>query len=248
VSRVVLITGVSQGIGRATAQAFLSRGWDVVGVDRIAGENAGELSLFIEADLSRPDAAAVAKGAFEKKYGGLDALVNNAAVQVCRTIEETSLEEWEATMSVNVRAPFLLMKEMLPLMKGRDSSVVNICSVHAVGTSPGMAAYVASKGALAALTRAAALEFAPSGVRVNAVFPGAVDTLMLEEGMERSGKGRSLAEMKEDLAGRHPLGRIGRPEEIGKAVVFLAGKESSSFVTGQALVVDGGALAKLSTE
>jgi NAD(P)-dependent dehydrogenase (short-subunit alcohol dehydrogenase family) len=248
VKNVVLITGVSHGIGRATAEIFRSRGWDVVGVDKIESENAAELALFIKADLSSLDTAARIKREVESEYGRLDALVNNAAVQICRPFQDTSLEVWEDTMAVNVRGAFLLMREMLDLMKGCHASIVNVCSVHAVGTSPGMAAYVASKGSLAALTRAAAVEFAEFGVRVNAVHPGAIDTLMLEDGMKRGREGQNTDETKKSLAARHPLGRIGRPEDVGHAIMFLSDREVSSFITGQVLIVDGGALAKLSTE
>ena len=126
-------------------------------------------------------------------------------------------------------------------------AVVNVASVHAFATSAGAAPYAASKGAIVALTRAAALEWAPD-VRVNAVAPGAVDTGMLRQGVQRWAPPEAVDAELERLAARIPLGRIGRPEEIAEAILFLADGRRSSFITGQVLVADGGALARLSTE
>jgi NAD(P)-dependent dehydrogenase (short-subunit alcohol dehydrogenase family) len=145
-----------------------------------------------------------------------------------------------------LRSVFLSAKAGFPWLKAAGGCIVNVASVHALATSVDIAAYAASKGGLAALTRAMALEFGPVGIRVNAILPGAVDTPMLKEGLERSGTEPEAARQR--LEGRTPLGRIARPEEIAQAILFLASAERSSFISGECLVADGGALARLSTE
>ena len=142
--------------------------------------------------------------------------------------------------------PLYNEEETLPLLRERRGAVVNVASVHAIATSAGLAAYAASKGAVVALTRAAALELAPEGIRVNAVLPGAIDTQMLRDGLSRGGP--DIDAGMAALAERTPLGRIGRPQDVAEAVLFLADASRSSFITGQTLVVDGGATARLSTE
>jgi NAD(P)-dependent dehydrogenase (short-subunit alcohol dehydrogenase family) len=180
----------------------------------------------------------------------LDALVNNAAVQIAKPLLETSVEEWDAVMVSNLRAVFLAVKLAHPLMRtsGRGA-IVNVSSVHAVATSAHIASYAASKGGLLALSRAMAIEFAPDQIRVNAILPGAVDTPMLRAGLSRGhvGKG-SIPDRLENLASKTVIGRVGKPEEIAHAIYFLADETQSSFMTGQALIVDGGATARLSTE
>ena len=135
------------------------------------------------------------------------------------------------------------------LVAAGESAIVNVSSVHAIQTSTNISAYAASKGGILALTRAMAIEFAPNNIRVNAVLPGAVDTPMLRSGLDRGQhSGSSMTDRLDNLARKTVNGRIGQPFEIAQAVYFLAGGETSSFMTGQALVVDGGATARLSTE
>ncbi len=247
----VLITGVAGGIGSATARAFSDAGYIVYGVDRNRRDDLRGVDTFIQADIAdeadtrRIFAQVAADG------GKLDVLVNNAAVQIAKPLVDTTPEEWDQVMNSNLRAVYLAIRQAHPLMvgEGRKGSIVNISSVHAVQTSANIAAYAASKGALLALTRALAIEFAPQNIRVNAVLPGAVDTHMLRAGLGRGHVGHGAVEEKlEALASRTVMGRIGHPDEIAQAIVFLADNERASFVTGQALVVDGGATARLSTE
>jgi NAD(P)-dependent dehydrogenase (short-subunit alcohol dehydrogenase family) len=247
--RVVLITGVAGGIGAATAQVFAEAGWHVVGVDRQPVEKLPGVDHFIQADISEPDAPEQIFGAVEANEGRLDALVNNAAMQICKRLVDTTPEEWDATMASNIRSVYLSVRQAYPLLKKQGGAIVNVSSVHAVATSVGIAAYAASKGALLALTRALALELGPDNIRVNAVLPGAVDTPMLHAGLSRGHlAGTGVEELVRGLGKKHVLGRVGRPEEIGQAILFLADSQRSSFMTGQALVVDGGATARLSTE
>ena len=152
-------------------------------------------------------------------------------------------------MACNVRSIFLSVQKALPLLTRSGGAIVNVSSVHAVATSVGIAAYAASKGALLALTRAMALEFGESGIRANAVLPGAVDTPMLHAGLSRGHlSGDNVRQLVRGLGKKHVMGRVGQPKEIGQTILFLADNDRSSFMTGQALVVDGGATARLSTE
>jgi NAD(P)-dependent dehydrogenase (short-subunit alcohol dehydrogenase family) len=189
---------------------------------------------------------------FEKAHAftdSLDALINNAALQVAKPLIETTVEEWDAVMHANLRSVFLGVKLAYPLLKIGGGAVVNVSSVHAIQTSANIAAYAASKGGMLALTRAMAIEFAPDDIRVNAILPGAVDTPMLRAGLGRGHVGHGdMQERLDNLARKTVNGRVGRPAEIAHAIYFLADNEQSSFMTGQALVVDGGATARLSTE
>jgi NAD(P)-dependent dehydrogenase (short-subunit alcohol dehydrogenase family) len=152
-------------------------------------------------------------------------------------------------LNANLRSIFLTAKAAYPLLKPAKGAIVNISSVHALATSNDIASYAASKGGILALTRAMALEFSHDGIRVNAVLPGAVDTPMLRDGLQRDQAGEGSVDQRlAALAERTALGRVGQPEEIGRAILFLADPTQSSFITGQALVVDGGATARLSTE
>ena len=243
-TRVVLITGSSGGIGSASVRAFADAGWLTIGIDCIAPGDC-KPDRFVQVDLAAPDAEQRVMAAVDD-LPQLDALVNNAALQIARPLLQLTAEDWLRTFDVNVRAAAMLTSAFAGRAGPQGGAVVNVASVHAVATSPGMAAYVASKGALVALTRACALELAPRGVRVNAVLPGAVNTHMLAEGLARAGE--ATQEAMASLAARTPLGRVGRPEEIAQAVLFLADASRSSFITGQTLVVDGGATARLSTE
>lgn len=245
--RVVVITGSAGGIGAASVALFRQERWKVVAVDRAKGGPDADLRLradvAVVGDLDRVIAEV------EGTYGRLDALVNNAAEQICKSACDTTPEEWDRVMHVNVRAAYVAAVRALPLLRGRAGSVVNVASIHALATSPGMSAYAASKGALVALTRSLALEFAADGVRVNAVLPGATDTPMLAAGLERATLGGgSRVSAQERLTARTPLGRIGQPDEIARSIYFMADAKWSSFITGATLVVDGGAYSRLSTE
>ncbi|MFQ5615939.1 MAG: SDR family NAD(P)-dependent oxidoreductase [Anaerolineales bacterium] len=251
-SKIVVITGASGGIGRATVHLFAQKGWRVIGVDRTPfGDNFFEDGLFIRGDITDPaglgsvfDQCRIFSG------GALHALVNNAAIQIAKPILETTVEEWDAVMTANLRSVFMGVKLAHPLLKASsEGAVINVSSVHAIATSANIAAYAASKGGLLALTRAMAIEFAPDGIRVNAILPGAVNTQMLRAGLARDHAGTgSLEERLENLARNTVSGRVGTPEEIARAIYFLADHTQSSFMTGQTLIVDGGATARLSTE
>ena len=234
--KAVLITGASGGIGRALCSAFLSAGWRVVATDA-PGRTSPEGTVSVPCCLASYAADARVRDEFRglviDALGGspLSAIVNNAAVQHCGSTAEVVASEWQATMAVNVGAPFLLVQSFLGPLESARGSVVQITSIHATQTKPGFVAYATSKAALAGLTRALAVDLG-GRVRVNAIAPAAISTPMLEAGFE----GRS--ESRAELDRFHPAGRIGRPDEVARAAVWLA-SEDSGFLTGATLAVDG---------
>lgn len=248
---VVLITGAAGGIGKATVNEFHDHAWSVVGVDRSDyGEPFPTPGLFIRADISNPSDISVIYKKAQAFSDHLNAVVNNAAVQVSKPLIDTSPEEWDMVMASNLRSVFLGAKLAHPLLKAAGGgAIVNVSSVHAIATSKDIAAYAASKGGLLALTRSMAIEFAADDIRVNAILPGAVDTPMLRAGMQRGHVGgKTVLDRLENLARKTVNGRVGQPTEIASCIYFLADETQSSFMTGQAMIVDGGATARLSTE
>ena len=250
-SRTALVTGAAGGIGRAVVDLFAANSWQVIGVDRAQfGDGFPESGIFIQSDISVGENMETIFKEARRFTGTLDALINNAALQVAKPLLETSVEEWDAVMASNLRSVFLGTKLAHPLLKNSGAgAIVNVSSVHAVATSADIAAYAASKGGMLAFTRAIAIEFAPDDIRVNAILPGAVDTPMLRAGLGRGHvSGSDVLQRLDNLARKTVSGKIGTPEEIARAIYFLADHDQSSFMTGQALIVDGGATARLSTE
>lgn len=247
--KVVLITGSSGGIGTTLCELYARNDFHVVAVDFCEPSIRNDLVRFIKADIKDPRTPEKIMFSIKKIENKLDILINNAAYQLCKSIENTSIQEWNDVFATNITAPFLLIKEALPLLKETRGNIVNIVSVHSFASSDDIAAYAASKGALTALTRNAALEFAQYGVRVNAVAPGAVDTPMLREGLLRwADKSSTIDTLLNDIGKKHPLGRICTPAEVSDVVYFLSDNTRASFITGSVLNVDGGVLAKLATE
>jgi NAD(P)-dependent dehydrogenase (short-subunit alcohol dehydrogenase family) len=246
-NRTVVVTGVCGGIGRAIAACFRQSGWTVIGVDRNEPDNEVEIERFELADVGR-DGDVAALFARLADLGSLDALINNAAVQVNKPLVETTDAEWSHVIDTNLRSAFQCIREAHPLLAAARGSVVNISSVHAIATSMNVAVYAISKGALAALTRSAAIELADAGIRCNAVLPGAVDTPMLRAGLDRRFHPDGPDGNLNELAARTPLGFVATADQIAPSVVHLADGDLSPYTTGQMLVVDGGATVKLGTE
>jgi len=249
--KFVLITGSAGGIGKACVAQFARQGWRVIGIDKNDfGDGFPGSGLFFRADISRAEEFSTIYHKVAAFTPYLNALVNNAAVQIAKPLVETSVDEWDMVIASNLRPVYLSARYFHSmLVEAQESAIVNMSSVHAIQTSANIAAYAASKGGILALTRAMAIEFAHDNIRVNAVLPGAVDTPMLRSGLDRGHlSGPSITERLDNLARKTVNGRIGQPEEIARAVYFLADNTQSSFMTGQALVVDGGATARLSTE
>ena len=243
--KVALTTGAAGGIGTAICERLSADGYRVIGLDSSEDFSPSWNGEAIHCDLT--DVAAV-----EKVFAGLDKLdvvVNNAAIAIYKGLVETTPEEWDATFAVNVRAAYLTTRLGAGLLESAGGCVINIGSVHSIATSSGAAAYAASKGALAALTRAAAIELAPRGIRVNVLLPGAVDTPMLRRGLSRGHLAEGSAEDDKvmELGTRNPIGRVATPSEVAAVVSFLASSDAG-FITGATIPVDGGTLAKLSTE
>lgn len=218
---VVLITGSEGGIGKATELLFSFDGWRVVGADKTLG-----------IDITKEQSIKHVLRKTYKTYGRLDVLVNNAAIQINKSLLETTEEDWDCVMTANLKAVFMMSKLAHPLLKLSSGSIVNIASVHGSATLPNRGAYPTSKAGLVGLTRSMAIEWASDDIRVNCVQPGAVDTIKLRKTPTR----------------RVPMARIGTPEEVAQVILFLADKTRSGFITGQTIVIDGGVLACLSSD
>jgi NAD(P)-dependent dehydrogenase (short-subunit alcohol dehydrogenase family) len=246
-TRRVVITGSCGGLGRAFVRKFQAEGWRVTGIDRRKPESSHMPDEFIHADIGQDGEVA---RAFEiiRNGGRLDAIVNNAAVQLNKPIAETTDDEWSHVINTNVRSAFQTIRESTELLAESRGAVVNISSVHAIATSVNVAVYAISKGALAALTRSAAVELAAAGVRCNAVLPGAVDTAMLRDGLDRRPHVDGIDGNFADLVAGTPLGFVATPDQIAPSVFHLADSEQSPYTTGQMLIVDGGVTARLGSE
>ncbi|MBM3812568.1 MAG: SDR family oxidoreductase [Acidimicrobiia bacterium] len=223
--KVVLITGAGSGIGLATARRCEAEGAAVVGVDIAAG------AASVQADVSDSVEVRSAIREVVEKHGRIDVLVNNAGVAVRKPVADQDEEGWDRVMRVNLGSVFLCSKYAIPHM-GRGASIVNMASGVGITGIRNRAAYASSKGAIVTLTRNMALDYAARGIRVNCVCPGFTDT-PLTSGLLAD------KEAAARLTALHPLGRLGRPEDIAAAVVFLASEEAS-WITGIALAVDGG--------
>jgi NAD(P)-dependent dehydrogenase (short-subunit alcohol dehydrogenase family) len=238
--KVALVTGAARGIGLATARRFLADGWRVALLDiegellaqAVAGLANSDNTLALHCDVSDAKAVALATERIAKRFGRLDALVNNAGVAVFAPLLETSDADWNRILSVNLTGPFLCTKAAAPLLREHGGgAVVNITSISAVRASTLRSAYGTSKAGLAHLTKQLAVELASLGIRVNGVAPGPVDTAMA--------KAVHTPEIRADYHDAIPLNRYGLEEELAEAIFFLC-SDRASYITGQILAVDGG--------
>jgi NAD(P)-dependent dehydrogenase (short-subunit alcohol dehydrogenase family) len=247
--KVALVTGAASGIGRASALLFAREGAAVTvfDIDEGGGSSvvaeigeAGGQALYVRGDVAD---AVDCEGAVQQTldaYGRLDVLFNNAGIIRRATVLEISEEEWDRVMAINVKSIVLMSRHAIPAMtKVGGGSIVNTASGWGLVGGPRAVAYCASKGAVVQITRAMAIDHGPDGIRVNCICPGDTDTSMLRQ--EAAELGAPTEEFLAEAADR-PLQRVGSPEEIARAALYLA-SDASSFVTGTALVVDGGGLA-----
>jgi len=249
--KVALVTGAAHGIGRATAILLAEEGAKVAVTDvdmeacrEVVAEIEGVVGTAHPWQLDVSDEEQVRRVTDEvaEHFGGLDVLVNNAGISGAdRPTHELSLEEWEQVQAVNTRGVFLCTKHAIPHMKqAGGGSIVNLSSIYGIVSAADVPSYHASKGAVRMMTKTDALFYAEDGIRVNSVHPGFIWTPMVEEFLESQG---DVEEGRRELAELHPLGRLGEPREVARAILFLASEESS-FTTGAELLVDGGYTAR----
>lgn len=231
-----VVTGAARGIGLAAAALLRERGARLVLSDvsgTVRQQAAADVAVLV-GDAADEDVARATIELAVERFGGVDVLVNNAGRTLNKLITDTSVEEFDAILATNARGNFLHAREAFRVMQERgNGSIVSVASVSSVVAFETQTAYAASKGALAQMTRVLAIEGGPHGIRSNAVLPGVIDTDIME-GVVENGR-----EMLAGFGSAHPLGRIGRPEEVAEAIAFLAAS-ASSFVTGALLAVDGG--------
>ncbi|MDR5172032.1 SDR family oxidoreductase [Methylobacillus flagellatus] len=242
--RHALITGAAGGIGRALVEAFHAEGYGVIATDiGNRPEWLPQAAIWLAADLARLAREHAYADAFVTEVrkalqqSPLDALVNNAAVQILADTGELDLADWQTTLDVNLTAPFLLVKSLLPELEAAQGAVVNISSIHAAQTKKRFVAYATSKAALSGMTRALAVELG-GRIRVNAIEPAAIDTAMLREGFSNDPEGFA------QLQAYHPAGRIGQQAEVARLALMLC-SNALPFANGSCVALDGGIRGRL---
>ncbi len=252
VGRVALVTGGGAGIGRAIAHVLARGGVRVIlcDIDVPSGdqtvrdiEREGGQAVFEPADVADSEAVNRVVMRAIDAFGAIHVLVNNAGIDGTGTLPDLTEAQWHRVLSVNLHGAFYCCRRVVPhMMRGGGGAIVNISSTLAVATLRNVLPYVTSKAALIGFTKALAHDLGPNGIRVNCVLPGSTDTAMMWRGVAPE----DLPAVRAEVAAQQPLGRVGRPEEIAKAVAFLSSEEAS-FITGAVLVVDGGLLTRIAT-
>jgi NAD(P)-dependent dehydrogenase (short-subunit alcohol dehydrogenase family) len=249
--RVAVVTGGAMGIGKGIAGELATEGAVIVvsDVNDVVGEEttselkeSGAKATYIHCDTSDEGEVKALMRAAVQEFDHLDVLVNNAGLGIFKSVTEATVEEFDRALAVNLRGPFLCMKYAAPPMREiGKGSIINIASVHSVQNVGGTAPYAASKGGIAALTRAAAIDFSPDNIRVNAICPGWIDTPLVQGIFDATDDPEAA---RREIEERQLLRRLGQPEDIGRAAVFLA-SDGSSYMTGSLMFVDNGMTAQL---
>jgi NAD(P)-dependent dehydrogenase (short-subunit alcohol dehydrogenase family) len=239
-NKTVIITGASSGIGRAAVKAFLEKQANVLMVarseDKLKEMSDGVYARYLALDLTNEIAAEKIIGEATLEWERIDVLVNAAGILQTGSILNTSLKDFDYMMNINLRSVFSLMQTAVPFLRESKGNIVNVSSVVGLRAFPNILSYCVSKAALDHLTRCSALELAPLGIRVNAVNPGVVETnLHKASGMDERGYERFLDHSKKT----HPLGRVGKPEEVAELILFLA-SDKANWITGETVSIDGG--------
>lgn len=253
--KVAVVTGGGSGIGRATALALAQEEARIVVVD-IDGEradqsvqliaNEGGKAITVPADLTQKgEARRMARVAVET-YGGIDRVFHSVGIQTYGTVTDTSEKVWDRTLGVNLKSMYLVARFCIPeIIKRGGGAVLNVASVQGLaGSQKGVAAYAASKAGAVALSRSMALDYAGDNVRVNVVCPGSIDTPMLRFAAETFAEDGDVQAMIDGWGQAHPIGRVGQPEDIARAALFLLSDEAD-FISGAVLVADGGLTTQL---
>ena len=245
--RVAVVSGGAQGIGRAIVARFQRAGARVILIDNdipAGARCAAELTAarpdspvgFLAADLLRSDTIEALSVQLRAHHERIDVLVNNAGIEIAKSFEACTPEDWDRVLGVNLRGAFLLTRALLPLFAADGGAIVNISSIHATHAFAESLPYACSKAGLVAFSRNLALELAPRRIRVNVLCPGYIDTRLWDEYLRQSPDPAALDAATTAL---HPVGRRGQPDDVAEAALFLAA-DGSTFVTGSSLVVDGG--------
>jgi NAD(P)-dependent dehydrogenase (short-subunit alcohol dehydrogenase family) len=240
--KTAFVTGGTGGIGQAICERFAREGAEVIAAD--LNQSAVEIAgvEYMEYDVTNEGTVIATFEQLAKKWYKLDILVNTAGIEIEKTIEQTSLEEWNRIFAVNVTGMFLTSKYALPLLRQSDgASVINFGSYDGYIADPSLAAYCATKGAVHALTKAMACDHGPEGIRVNAICPGYIDTPMLQSFFGQSGDIETLKKAVRDV---HPMRTYGQPEDVANLVNWLASDEAR-YAAGQLWVIDGGLSAQV---
>lgn len=250
-NQVAIVTGAAMGIGKGIASVFGREGARLVIADVNASEGQktckelkqkGIEAIFVQCDVSKEDQVKALIAAAVERYGAINILVNNAGIGMYKTVLETSSEDWDRCLGINLKGAFLCSKYAIPhLQAAGGGAIINITSVHSHRNSAREAPYAASKGGLLALTRQMAIDFGADKIRVNAVSPGWIYTPNVQRIFDSY---PDPVKFRQEVEQRQLLGRIGTPEDVGEAVTFLA-SEASSYITGSYLMVDNGMTALL---
>lgn len=255
-NKVAVVTGGCGGIGRAICARLRKEGATVFAADLSAqgsfDTDAESGANYLQLDVTSEESVKAMMATIESREGKLDILINAAGIEIEKTIEDTSLEEWNRSFAVNVTGTFLTSKYALPLMRkaakeGSSASIINFGSYDGFIADPGLAAYCASKGAVHALTKAMACDHGPEGIRVNAVCPGYIDTPMLQSffnGDGSGGDGGDIETLQQAVRDVHPLRTYGTPTDVANLVNWLASDEAR-YASGQLWILDGGLSAQV---